>query len=195
MESSKPLKSDFSGWAQKARVPLAFLFGVFFAVSSRPTFGTMVAGLIPAGLGLGLRIWASGCIEKSRELEMRGPYRYTRNPLYLGSFLMGIGACIAAGNVWLMCSFLLVFILVYGAVMKREEEELQLLFPATFPDYQSSVPLFWPRLTATATGGRPAEGRGRLRFRWARVWRNREYNAALGVAALFAWMWFQIWVK
>ena len=35
--------------------------------------------------------WAAGTIRKNRVLTTHGPYAFTRNPLYFGSFIIGIG--------------------------------------------------------------------------------------------------------
>ncbi|HEY3129721.1 MAG TPA: isoprenylcysteine carboxylmethyltransferase family protein [Acidobacteriota bacterium] len=202
------MNGDFPALAQRIRVPLGFLLGVLFVLFSRPTPVLAAVGLSVALLGLGLRLWAAGCIEKSRELEVSGPYQYTRNPLYLGSFILGAGACIAAANVWLIAIFVGLFWCVYGPVMKREEEEMLKLFPQRFPEYRCAVPLFVPRLTKP--GSLPAgsvelslEGQNRrlgdatprpeIGFRWSRVLRNREYNAVVGFLGIFSWICFRLW--
>src|SRR6266700_3810098 len=48
-----------------------------------------------------LRIWAAGHLQKERILTTGGPYRFIRNPLYLGSFLIGIGFCLLADSIWI----------------------------------------------------------------------------------------------
>ena len=49
--------------------------------------------------GLAVRAWAAGVIKKDQELTTSGPYAFTRNPLYLGSLLLGSGG-VLAGGVW-----------------------------------------------------------------------------------------------
>ncbi len=191
-------------------MPLGFLFAVLFLMLSRPSPKPAGAGFLVALLGLAIRVWAAGCIEKSREIEVSGPYRYTRNPLYLGSFVLGLGTCIAAANVWLVLIFAALFWGIYGPVMKREEEEMQKLFPERFPEYRRAVPLFIPRMTKcnslpVRSLELSPEGEGRAiepeirnprpetRFRWSRALRNREYNAVLGFLGVVAWICFRLW--
>ena len=160
---------------QQIRVPAGFLFGLLFLFYSRPFPHTLEAGLLVALLGLGLRIWAAGHLEKWQKLAVRGPYRFTRNPLYLGSFLMGLGFTLASSRVVLFVLFLLIFSLLYVPVMKREENELSELYGEDYRRYRQRVSLFFP--------GKPlslSESQGGVPFQWNQVWNNREYNALLG---------------
>ena len=189
--------------AQRIRVPAGFLCGGLFLVFSRPRWGFVLIGFPVALAGLALRAWAAGCIEKGRELETRGPYGYTRNPLYVGSFLMGLGAFLAAANLWLILLFAALFPGIYIPVMKREEEELQMLFPDRFSRYRDSVPMFVPRLPRRVEQGAPSmepilfpgDAAATMRFRWSRLRQNREYNAIFGFVATFGWIFFRLWLK
>ncbi|HEV8129997.1 MAG TPA: isoprenylcysteine carboxylmethyltransferase family protein [Acidobacteriota bacterium] len=200
---------DFHTLAQRIRVPFGFVFAAFFLIFTYPNPTAAVVGFGVALAGLTMRLWASGCIEKSRRLEVIGPYQYTRNPLYLGSFLLGLGACVAAANIWLLATFIVVFWGIYGLVMRREEEEMQKLFPEKFPLYRRSVPLFMPRFRGgkqtsmepetwnpePETCGTEPDTRHPApdtRFRWSRAMRNREYNAVLGFVAIFGWICFRL---
>jgi protein-S-isoprenylcysteine O-methyltransferase Ste14 len=68
-----------------------------------------------------------------------GPYRFTRNPIYLGMFLGLIGLAIAFDNPWLLL-MLAPFALVirYGAVA-REEAYLERKFGEVYRRYRSRV--------------------------------------------------------
>ena len=84
---------------QRIRVPLGFGFAVLFLVFAQPTLWSLVIGSGIAAIGVFIRAWASGHIRKAETLAVSGPYAYTRNPLYVGSFIMGVGFTSAAG-VW-----------------------------------------------------------------------------------------------
>lgn len=166
-----------SSLIQRARVPLGFLFGFVFLVFSKPTPSSFLVGSVIALTGLTLRLWAAGCLEKHKELCLTGPYRWTRNPLYLGSFVMGVGFSLASAQVWLLALFLLLFLVVYAPVIKREQFELQQAYGKSYGDYIDKVPAFFPTF-----GSVPETGSST--FRWEQVLKNREYNAALGFLAL-----------
>ncbi|HSR51107.1 MAG TPA: hypothetical protein VLV83_09770, partial [Acidobacteriota bacterium] len=87
------------------------------------------------------------------------------------------GLSVAGSVPWLVALYALWFLAFYYPVMKREENELQEGYGDPFPDYQQSVPLFFPAL-------RPRWPKSKRRFRWTRVKANREYNAVLGFLIL-----------
>jgi protein-S-isoprenylcysteine O-methyltransferase Ste14 len=69
----------------------------------------------------------------------RGPYRFTRNPIYLGMILGLTGLAIAFGNLWLLM-MLVPFVLVirYG-VVSREEAYLERKFGDGYRNYRARV--------------------------------------------------------
>ncbi len=139
--------------------------------------------------GLVIRGWAAGVLEKNRELAVSGPYAFTRNPLYLGSFVIGTGAVVAGGRPWIGAVFLVFFVLAYRAKMEREEGGLETRFGEGYSDYRSAVPAFLPRLTPYRPTGK--SGRGATRFSLARYVDNREWEAALGAVAAMTFLVFR----
>lgn len=156
--------------AARIRVPLGFLVLTFYAVFSRPSAARLAIGATIAFAGLGLRAAAAGHLAKNQRLATSGPYAYTRNPLYVGTALAGLGFAIA-GGVWWLALLLAVYLLAtFLPVVTEEEGHLATLFPE-FHAYAQIVPRFLPV-------------RGRVfpsseRFRWPLYWRNQEYNALL----------------
>jgi protein-S-isoprenylcysteine O-methyltransferase Ste14 len=73
--------------------------GALVLVLARPSQATVAAGMTLAACGEAIRFWAAGHLQKSREVTVSGPYRWTAHPLYLGSTIMGIGLAIACGSV------------------------------------------------------------------------------------------------
>ncbi|MEP7037417.1 MAG: isoprenylcysteine carboxylmethyltransferase family protein [Acidobacteriota bacterium] len=162
---------------QRFRVPLGFLFGIVFLVFARPAPMTLAIGGAIALLGILIRAWASGHIRKNQNLAVSGPYSFTRNPLYLGSFILGVGFTIASGVWWLGLVFIALFLGIYLPVMRVEARELTEIFGADYKEYAGKVPLFFPRFTAYEAS--------ETKFDMGLYLRYREYRAALGL--LFAW--------
>jgi protein-S-isoprenylcysteine O-methyltransferase Ste14 len=165
---------------QRWRVPLGFVCALLFFLFSRPRPLTLMIGLAITLPGLALRAWACGHLRKNDALAITGPYAYTRNPLYLGSFVMGLGFTVAAGRPVLGIPFAALFLGIYVPVMRVESATLAELFGKSFQRYVDAVPLFLPRLS-------PYRGKktSRTSFDLALYKRYREYQAAMGL--IVAW--------
>lgn len=170
------------------RVPLGFLFAAVFLVFARPQPVTLAIGGAVAVVGILIRAWASGHIRKNQNLAVSGPYAYTRNPLYLGSFILGLGFVAASGVWWLGVIFIGLFLGIYLPVMRVEAQDLVGLFGEDYAEYARRVPLFFPRIT----GAKASDAR----FDVSLYMRYREYRAALGLvfalSILALKMFFQI---
>ncbi len=128
------------------RLPLGFALGIAYVVLAHPTWGSLEMGGAIALVGVIMRGWASGHISKNERLATGGPYAHTRNPLYLGSFLIAAGFAIAAH--WsLLAAVVAFFVLIYYPTMQREVANISGRFPDAYERYATSVPLFFPRVT------------------------------------------------
>jgi protein-S-isoprenylcysteine O-methyltransferase Ste14 len=174
------LAGAVQSWSQHARrfrVPLGFLFAAFYVWRARPTWPAIAAGTVIASLGIALRAFASGHVQKNRELTTSGPYAYVRNPLYLGSIIIGVGFAIAARDLWIGLALLLFFFAVYVPVIRSEQNFLREQF-AGYTDYMQRVPSLVPRTLWF---------RGMTRgFSRELYFRHREYQALLGAAGMLA---------
>lgn len=166
-------------WIQRWRVPIGFLCAALFLLFARPRPATLIAGAIVSVPGLLLRAWASGHIRKNDALAISGPYAYTRNPLYLGSFLLGLGFTIGSGRWLLGLLFVSLFVGIYLPVMRVESATLSKLFGDSFQRYAQNVPLFLPRFSRYRSGELKRGFDSNLYVRY------REYRAALGLS--IAW--------
>ena len=68
-----------------------------------------------------------------------GPYRFTRNPIYLSMFLGLIGLGIAFDNLWLLMMLVLFAIVIRYGVVAREEAYLERKFGDVYRGYRSRV--------------------------------------------------------
>jgi hypothetical protein len=138
-----------------------------------------------AVLGEALRIWAAGCISKNRELACKGPFAYVRNPLYLGSLLIGVGYCFMSGLWWSLVVTAIFYIYFYYGTIYSEEEHLRTVLGEPYLRYARAVPRLMPRPSPWRECDGPA-------FSWERVWYNREYTI-VGVS-LFSLAFVVIWL-
>lgn len=164
----------FSKIAKRYRIVLSGIIAAILIYLSQPTLIFLLAGFPLVLLGGAIRTWSSGHIRKNKELTTDGPYAYTRNPLYLGSFLIGLGFVVMGNSIWVLLVFLLTFSVIYWGVIRSEETDLARNFGLKFAVYVRTVPRFLPRLART-----PYHANG---FDWGLVWKHREYQAWAGIA-------------
>jgi len=168
----------------KLRVTCGFVLVAAFLWFSVPTLSSLAIGLPVALLGLALRAWAAGHLEKNSTLTDSGPYAWVRNPLYIGTLTAAAGFVIASRRWELGVLFAAVFVLIYLPVVELEEQHLRRLFPA-YEEYAQRVPKLLPR--PPRRDGRSGNTKP---FRFSLYKHNREYEAALGFlagAALLVW--------
>ena len=120
------------------RLRLVWLLVIPFFVFARPTPRLLVSGATVATLGLLLRGWAAGSILKDELLAVEGPYRIIRNPLYLGSFLLGLGAVVAGGSFSFLSLFLLFFTWSYARTLRAERKTLEETFGPAYEVFLSA---------------------------------------------------------
>src|SRR5205085_7118354 len=109
----KPYADRVARW----RVATGFVLVAAFAWFSQPDFNSLLIGLPVSVLGLLLRGWATGHLEKNIRLAESGPYAYVRNPLYVGTLLVAAGLVVAARQWALALIFTTVFLLVFLPVI------------------------------------------------------------------------------
>ncbi|RPI29443.1 MAG: isoprenylcysteine carboxylmethyltransferase family protein [Acidobacteria bacterium] len=180
--------------AQRIRVPLGFCYGLLFLYLATPLPAFFYPGIVLAGLGSALRVWAAGHLNKGRELATSGPYSWTRNPLYLGSFFMGLGFTLAAANFWLAVLFPVLFVAIYIPVMKREEQELTRTFGVGYAVYRDQVALFLPLNPPFIPRREEGDSKPTGNFQWGKVICNREYRAVVGFFLVTALIWTKMFL-
>jgi protein-S-isoprenylcysteine O-methyltransferase Ste14 len=68
-----------------------------------------------------------------------GPYRFTRNPMYLGMAALYCGIALGTGLMWGLVLLPIVLAVIQFAVIRREEAYLEGLFGDTYRDYRAKV--------------------------------------------------------
>lgn len=177
----------------RLRVPLGFAFAAYYLYASRPVSSqAYLLALLLVTLGCALRSWAAGYLLKGKRVAVGGPYAWIRNPLYMGSFLIGSGFCVALWESplpWPKLAMILVFMIGFGVVYRTktlaEEKELVAHLGADYSRYAQQVPPFLP------TRGRVA-GLGEQHFSVELYRRNKEYECILGSLGVLVYLFWKM---
>ncbi len=164
------------------RVAAVFLLLAVLLVLARPTPLGVTIGFAIAAIGEAIRVWAAGHLLKTEELVTSGPYRFTRNPLYLGRLLIFTGMCVMARlpvGYWANAVILLAgYGIFFGYYLRRKERvepaRLRQRHGEAYERYHRAVPALFPRLRAYPEGVSPG---------WSsdRMLRNREHWMIAGI--------------
>jgi protein-S-isoprenylcysteine O-methyltransferase Ste14 len=134
-------------------------------VASPPGLGiAQVTGIVVATTGAALAVW---CIltfallgrgtpapfDPPRHLVVRGPYKYVRNPMYLGAAAALAGAALFYGSVVLGLYAAVFLLMTHSFVLWYEEPTLRVTFGAEYEHYCTQVRRWWPKLTAGRDAG------------------------------------------
>ena len=114
--------------APLARYPLGFgilTLSLFLAIWSVKQFRVMNTPVSP--------------YKSSKGIITSGPFRFTRNPLYLVLSILQIGIAILLDNLWAGLTTILAFLLFHYGVVLREEKYLFEIFGEEFLKYKRSV--------------------------------------------------------
>lgn len=119
-------------------------------------------GLTLVAVGESIRLWAVrhiGAISRTRSdrlgpLVANGPFRYLRNPLYLGNILLWLGFALSARLPWLVPICVVVLAGQYHAIVCWEEALLASRLGQPYLDYVARVPRWLPRWPTYAAEGR-----------------------------------------
>ncbi len=127
----------------------AIVVGMFLPDLRPSMLASAPAGAVLIVLGLALGAWAVGWFRRtgqdlkpwtpSPELIIRGPYRVSRNPIYLAMTLLtlGIGGLLARG--WIAVLAPLVLLAVHFSAVLPEERYLEEKFGEPYRQYKATV--------------------------------------------------------
>jgi protein-S-isoprenylcysteine O-methyltransferase Ste14 len=156
---------------------------------AQATLTVTIGALVCLLLGAMLRVWGtaylgSGIMQGARmqgeQFVASGPYRYVRNPLYLGAWLLAVGASILmplSGALLFLpaFSFFALFLIL------NEERFLLANQPGIYEQYRRRVPRLIPRF-------RPADGFATVSPRWLQAVLAETYPIAFSLCfATLAW--------
>ena len=113
------------------------------------TWPNVWIGIIIFAAGFALAIWAivtfrrAGTRVETTKSTMTivtdGPYRFTRNPIYLGMSLGQTDLAVAFDNLWILVMLIPFYLVLRYGVVAREEAYLERKFGEVYLDYKSRV--------------------------------------------------------
>ena len=111
---------------------LAAPLGAALLVAAIALFGYSVAVFRAAGTPVPAR-------KPTTAIVRTGPYRFSRNPIYLAFSLLQLGIAIWVNSLWLLATLVAAVALMHYVVIRREEQYLERRFGAQYVDYKASV--------------------------------------------------------
>ena len=136
-------------------IAAGFLFGVMLdrALPRRSTAGK-ATGVLLLAAGLGLASWGVKTMreagtpirptEPTQALVIAGPFRHTRNPLYLGMLLMYTGLALLLDRFGPLLTLPGVIAILRRGAVEREEQYLERMFGDDYRAYLRNVPRWLP---------------------------------------------------
>ncbi len=190
--ADRVLRALFAG---RRRFQIAWLFLAILIVTSR-TYPSAF-GLAICFAGATLRFVASGFVRKEVTLAVGGPYAYTRNPLYLGTLLMALGAAASVSSPAMTAAMAVAMYANYLYVIRAEEQALQGRFAERYLRYCALVPRLLPRALPPAHSLlRQINPDPRAySFSLALARRNRAFDAYLSFAGMVTGLLVVAWCR
>ncbi len=129
-----------------------------------PAEATEWAALVPIALGLALYAWCVWCFavvgrgtpgpwDAPRHLVAVGPYRWVRNPIYIGALAVILGEALLFLSMSLLTYAGEAAIVCHLFVIGYEEPTLRRRFGDSYEEYRRAVPRWIPRMTGVSGEG------------------------------------------
>jgi len=159
---------------------MGFIFAALFIWQADPTPVSFLLGAAIMIFGEAVRFISAGTLVKFEGVTDTGIYSAVRNPLYVGSFLVGAGALVMGRNIVFTILFLILYPAVYWYIIRREERYLVGRYGDEYLRYLDTVPRIVPRRLPL----------GEIFSRTAPFLavKNRELKAVTGVLAIWGVM-------
>src|SRR5579875_1603832 len=155
------------GWTRRSTwlVLASWMYELRLLSFGAATYVVLVVAIVLLALGAWMRVWGASyvgaSVVQSRDMHGEamladGPYRRTRNPLYLGTILHTVGLAMLMPPSGAIFALVLLWILQIRLAL-AEEPFLEQRFGSAYVAYRQAVPRFLPALTprVPAAGKRP----------------------------------------
>ncbi len=158
-------------------LPVPFLLVALLVPGRMSPLGWIIGGvLIVIGEGIRLAgVAAAGTVTRRRSRDVQrlvtyGAFRWVRNPLYVGNFLIWMGFVVISGVLWFLPVAILLFAVEYTLIVAYEEGVLESIFGGEYLAYKRTTPRWIPRPPGgSAVAAATPEDE---RHDWAEAWRS-----------------------
>jgi protein-S-isoprenylcysteine O-methyltransferase Ste14 len=126
-------------------VLLNFVFPVLVFLSPPFTY----FGWLIIGFGFGMMVWIRSLFlknattlqlyEKPTSLVISGPFRFSRNPIYLGMASILLGVAVLSGTLVTLAFPIIFIVLITFVIIPGEERKLENIFGEPYREYKKSV--------------------------------------------------------
>jgi len=150
--------------------------------------------LLLVAAGMVLRLWAGACLgihgnaarTEAPQLTRNGPYRFSRNPLYLSNLLVAAGLLLFANclQIWLVLLTLILLFAHHALLVKWEEQNLRAQWGETYASYLRTTSrwLGWPH----SSGPKTETGKSQVHWNKVGAWQGRNLIYAM-LSVLLIW--------
>lgn len=150
----------------KYRSSVGIICLVLLLYLAEPSPKSITVGFFFIIAGMFFRAWTSGYLNKDNELATEGPYALTRNPLYFGNFILGLGIAIAGNNIYSYLIFFVFYLVFFPFLMYIEHQRLKNKFGEEYKDWSKKSNSFFPKIKRLK----------RLDFNISFYMKNKEYR-------------------
>jgi protein-S-isoprenylcysteine O-methyltransferase Ste14 len=174
-------------------LPVPFLLVTLLA-PAHPSLLKWAIGLVLIVIGEGVRlsgVAAAGTVTRRRSRDVQrlvtyGIFRWVRNPLYVGNFIIWMGFVVVSGVLWFLPVAALIFAVEYTLIVAYEEGVLESIFGQPYLEYKKTTPRWLPRPPAEPEKG-PHD--------WREAWKSElstflQYGALILVFAVKHRVWW-----
>jgi protein-S-isoprenylcysteine O-methyltransferase Ste14 len=130
---------------------LLIAIGLHFVIPTKriisPSYSYV--GVILILLGVILNVWSGGTLRRAnttidfnrtpKQLVTDGPFRFSRNPIYLSGVILSLGFAIALGSLIMFIYLIALFIILNWFYIPFEERRLENEFGQNYHDYKRIV--------------------------------------------------------
>jgi protein-S-isoprenylcysteine O-methyltransferase Ste14 len=147
--SDKPGVIAFPGVLYAAAFAAAYGLHLLWPVHLLPPAVAQWAGVALCLVGAALILWGITAMRRAKTniypelpataLVVSGPFRFTRNPLYLALAILFVGLCLEVNTAWVFVVLVPLLLVMHYGVILREERYLEGKFGESYRQYHSTV--------------------------------------------------------